>query len=768
MFEHKIFMFSSEFLTAIADTHGLTLEQKKVFLYRFLDNKSHLEIAKELGINSTSSLRRMTEVYKKFDLKEKGKLKDSELRKYLISRYNIQEKNDLTHYISVNNLPAYSNKFIGRKNELENLLRYLSDEFASPIINVDGIAGVGKTALILEAANLCLKAKNMPGTLKMPVFEAIIFISAKEDVLLPLGIYNQIEVDRNLSDIFKEISLTLNEPSIIRETGLDQLLHVKRILRNKKILLIVDNLETINSEEKNKIYCFLKELPRSVKTVITTREQTVIHMDIRLENLPEEDGLELIKQQASEKSILLTEDESKKLYQASGGIPLAIVYAVGRLANSVELNVLLNDLKSRNGDLARFLFQKDVNEIKEQSAYKVLMAISIFCKDPLINAVREVAGINDEPNSIIQGSFEKLQQISLVRRHNGRFTILSPTREYALSELNINKKFQKEARKRWLKWYLDFAAKHGGDDLSEWHEEYDKIEEEWDNFLEVLDWYANDNQFNIDQKECYENINKLWTHLNKFASLYGHWDDRLRWLDWLITKSQRYADWITYVNSITSKSWTLILKESPENLIEAEKLLNEAWSRIQNVEDNIRYIVAENMAVINIRKQEFDTAREWFIKYCEIIENSNLDYNRRCRSKIRCLYYEAEILYREKKVKDAQLQYQRVLKEAEDIQWLRFVVNAQSWLATIAIKLQQFDNAENILKDCMPVAERNKDKRRTAVCQYTYARLELERKNYVQAERWALLAKDGFERLGIKRDAEDVYHFIANIPKVDV
>ncbi|MDZ7962618.1 MAG: tetratricopeptide repeat protein [Aulosira sp. DedQUE10] len=798
-------MFSREFLLQIATTYGLTQEQKEVFVQRLLEGKSHAEIAKALEISKEACLRRMAEVYKKFGTGGKGRSKDGELRKFLAERlkqYNVSpsldaeltervddlssrvfaieraksQKSDVSPTIALklsdsysipsrdfsytspfHNLPARSNEFIGRKEELTRLLKYLFEDHASPIITVDGIGGVGKTALVLEAAYRCLAAKDSRKSSKTPNFDTIIFVSAKENDLLPIGIVERLEAQKmqTLADIYKAIAFTLDERWITQYLDENHLERVKQIFKLHRTLLIVDNFETLSAEESHKVLGFLKCLPREVKSIITTREQKTIDVDIRLDNLPEEDSLTLIRQQIQEKALTLTEQDIQKLAISCRGVPLVIVYAVGRLANSITLDTVLEDLQSATSDLAHFLFKKSVEELKGKPAYKVLMSLAIFRKAPLYNALIEVAGLQTEPPSVARSALERLQQLSLVRQQDGRYKILPLTREYAYAELKDNLDFEKEAREVWFNWYLNFAKEHGGDDWGEWHNQYDWIDEEWENFLALLDWCSSQKQ--------HSKVKELWQFLNKCANLYGHWVDRENWLTWLIESSQRRGDWGHFVQVTTALSWTLILRESPQNLAKADKLLQEAWKLREQTKLSVQYVLAENIAVLRIRQEKFEEAREWFDVYKKLITEAALDDKEKQRSEIRFQYYNAEILYRKKKYNEAKILYQHVVEKAEEIDWRRFVANSQNWLATIAIKQNELNEAERLLSICLPVAERNKDQRRTACCQYTRARLEKVRGNIEKAIEWAKKALDRFERLGIERDAEEARSFLTEL-----
>jgi hypothetical protein len=215
--------------------------------------------------------------------------------------------------------PTYSS-FVGRDDERKRLLELLSTNHAASIITIDGIGGVGKTALAIEVAYQCLKASqhNLP---EIPKFDVIIFTSAKLEKLSPVGILPTSQQQRNLSNIFRAIADTLKDDTIITEAAPEEQLNsVHKSLAKQRTLLIVDNLETIDSKES--VLGFLDDLPPTVKSIITTREQKSIHVHIRLTSLPKTNSLQLIQQELKtkgDKGIYLTETEQLQLYEGTSG-----------------------------------------------------------------------------------------------------------------------------------------------------------------------------------------------------------------------------------------------------------------------------------------------------------------------------------------------------------------------------------------------------------------------------------------------------------------
>jgi LuxR family glucitol operon transcriptional activator len=88
------------------------------------------------------------------------------------------------------------------------------------------------------------------------------------------------------------VTIVLDCPGILKEdleTQIEQLhLHLSR----QRVLLIVDNLDGIDQQQE--ILSFLYELPTTVKVVMTSREQAITDLPIRLDPLPPDDSLALI------------------------------------------------------------------------------------------------------------------------------------------------------------------------------------------------------------------------------------------------------------------------------------------------------------------------------------------------------------------------------------------------------------------------------------------------------------------------------------------
>ncbi|WP_292738434.1 tetratricopeptide repeat protein [Nostoc sp. JL31] len=360
----------------------------------------------------------------------------------------------------------------------------------------------------------------------------------------------------------------------------------------------------------------------------------------------------------------------------------------------------------------------------------------------------EVAGLTSDPDSVSNG-LVRLQQLSLVNLNpeTKRYEMLSLTREYALAQLAAYPDFEREARMRWVRWYLDFAYSYGGEDWEKWIH-YNRLKEEEGNLRAVLYWCKN--------QDHYAEVRDLWLLLNHYANLYAYWDDRLDWLQWLIEQSERRGEWSSLVKFMIRKTWLLIRECSPQSLTQADEILQRAWVLRDHADSCVQADLAENMARLRIRQSNYTDARHWLIVEEKLVIDANLDERQHIRYFIPVLYHRAEIFYSEGEYFSTKKLFQDVMKSAEKINWHRVINSAQNWLADIAIEQGDRDEAQKLLIQGLTVAESSNNKRRLARYQRSLARWERRWGSVQKACQLSTQAINSFERLGMTRDAQEM------------
>jgi tetratricopeptide (TPR) repeat protein len=399
--------------------------------------------------------------------------------------------------------------FIGREKELAQVHRLLRPHPHSRhyIVVIDGIGGIGKSALALEVAHRYLRDYDrLP---KEERFDAIIWTSAKSSVLTAEGIAPRRQITRTLDDIYTTISVTLEREDIIRARPVEQNDLVTKALTQQHTLLIVDNLETVDDERVN---IFLRELPAPTKAIVTTRHRIDIAYPVRLTGMPEKDGLTLISQECAKKDVMLNQAEAERLYSRTGGVPLAIVWSVAQMGYGYRVESVLRRLSQPSEEITRYCFEGAVERIWGKPAYNLLMALSLFDVD----ASREALGfVTDLPELDRDDGLVQLEKLSLIDKTGSRFSVLPMTRQFALAHLSSQAEIESEFRKRQAEYYLFFISNYklSSDSL-------DLIRKEHSNIATLLDYLVESGEFPI--------IIDIFRHYYPFLWRQGYWTQGIK------------------------------------------------------------------------------------------------------------------------------------------------------------------------------------------------------------------------------------------------
>ena len=168
--------------------------------------------------------------------------------------------------------------FFGRQTELRRIKKALKGAY--PVVSVLGDGGIGKTSIALKAAYELLEDSAAP-------FEAIVWVSAKATILTPHEIRRINGAIESSLDLFAEAASELGALD-----GADPIDEVLGYLETFKVLLILDNLETVLDD---RLRSFLLDLPLGSKVLVTSRIGLGIENPVRLEPLSADESRRLIR-----------------------------------------------------------------------------------------------------------------------------------------------------------------------------------------------------------------------------------------------------------------------------------------------------------------------------------------------------------------------------------------------------------------------------------------------------------------------------------------
>lgn len=326
--------------------------------------------------------------------------------------------------------PTYG-KFVGREKEISQIKKILRPypDSQHSIISIDGIGGVGKSTLALEVGHWYLR--NNPKLSKRERFDAIVWVSAKESILTADGILPRYEKTSTLADIMRAVIRTLSGETRLEYADPIAGLQAQTfaLLSTNRTLLIVDNFESVDDPN---VMSFIFEIPAPTKVIVTTRHRIDVAYPIRLVGMEWDDARDLISQECDRRGVSLTIEETRLLYKATGGIPLAIVWSVALLSFGHDLRSVIQKLSATTSDIARFCFGQIVESLQDTPAYNLLSVLSV-----LTEASRERLGyIARLPVIQRDEGLVRLEKLSLVNRTSqGKFSVAPLVAEYMLQML---------------------------------------------------------------------------------------------------------------------------------------------------------------------------------------------------------------------------------------------------------------------------------------------------------------------------------------------
>jgi hypothetical protein len=269
----------------------------------------------------------------------------------------------------------------------------------SAAVLIVGLGGNGKTSLAREVAAHCLQDKG-----DAPRFDAVVWVSDKDNP----GTTNQ-------STVLDTIARTLDYPGFTQFAHDEKQYEVEQLLRRQKVLLIIDNAETITD---GALFTWLLRLPEPSKAIITTREYQRSYRrggwPVELRGMSGEEAHTLLHQRLERLRIAhLVHDQTQlePLLEATGGNPKAITMVAGLLKYERRpLQQIIDDLYAARGDLFDDLFSRAWT-LLDEAGKRIFMVMTFFpdsASGEALSATADVTGFE------FDRATERLTDLSLL------------------------------------------------------------------------------------------------------------------------------------------------------------------------------------------------------------------------------------------------------------------------------------------------------------------------------------------------------------------
>lgn len=391
-------------------------------------------------------------------------------------------------------VPFSSNCIVCREPELTDLFKYVCGWNGTKrlrnrkhLVCISGYGGIGKTSLVTEFLSRLLelmKSESYGGL--RPTF--ILFYSAKIQTM---------EFDQSFGSLYirKTRSQFSNCDQLLSCFYNDLSIEEFDDEWEQQGIFIVDNLETLDGEERRKIIDFINDvLPSSVQVIITTRIPEHADEQMQLRGFQNEAGLHFIEEYLSKNKINLTlsDKQRRDLIKYSYGNSLVLVLALKRLgAQKSSYRSIISELQrlpknDTDNSISHFMFQNTIEEIlkiypeNRETTKSVLICLSLrpeaLTADVLASAHRGTSITVDEIEDILQ----LLTRYLIVEKIGDTYVINEFANHFILTSMTPSQETKREWESKLLSaMHETEQQKMTVDELKENYPKLSGVLEEW-------------------------------------------------------------------------------------------------------------------------------------------------------------------------------------------------------------------------------------------------------------------------------------------------
>lgn len=358
------------------------------------------------------------------------------------------------HVHNFQDMPYTESKIVCRETEIDRVKKFIcgspNDLRKQHSCCVFGYGGVGKTALVLEVVKKIVQDIWDGNSLNDYKPEYILFFSAKKNKLEIASATGKI-IERTIHRHF-ENSDELTK-LILNSLGLTSFRDY-----HKEGIIIVDNLESLPEDERQKIKHFIEaQTPSEMQFLITSRNSEEYEMNFRLSGFEHDSGVNFINQYIIENGldIELTMPEIEELLSLSKGNTLVLVLCLRRLSQRLSsisglrsefssVNAwknIRNSLKKFPGNayevISEFMFKDTFEEIEKVFSddcalfYKILKIFAVYQNDGV--DLNTICLLSKEPYPRVEAVADTLCNYLILEKSGEQYSLNGFAEKYIVN-----------------------------------------------------------------------------------------------------------------------------------------------------------------------------------------------------------------------------------------------------------------------------------------------------------------------------------------------
>jgi predicted transcriptional regulator len=291
---------------------------------------------------------------------------------------------------------------LGRENEFKELNKLLSLPREN-LIAIVAPGGVGKTALVLQYL------KDLSLTPESNKFvDAISYCSLKNEELTANGV-EQLEALNGIEAIKENLVESFND--IFDDYNIQSFEDACEKLADKKILICVDNLETLLIDSQDDFLVFNRKLPIFWRVFVTSRISLNSATTVPLDVLGSQHAIYLARNYFKKRGVgTVAQEDVKKIAKSANKNPLAIRLTIDLYLKGHDIP---QSISQSQKDIASFSYKNLIDSLTENS---VSILETIFAQQ---NSNRtELSELLDFTFEEVAESVNELSRTSLISRYS--------------------------------------------------------------------------------------------------------------------------------------------------------------------------------------------------------------------------------------------------------------------------------------------------------------------------------------------------------------
>lgn len=299
-------------------------------------------------------------------------------------------------------------ELFGVETHVNRLLNMLTDQTAAPFISLEGLGGIGKTALARAVAHRLADLNT---------WQDILWISARQQWMTDQGeISPAPQPARTLEDVVNRLADQLGQTHLAGLSVTEKVNRLRPYLTTNPHLIIIDNLETL--ADVTSLLPLLRPLAGPTRFLLTSRQTMIQFPFVQTLAVPEltlADSSALVQSEVRRRgaNLIIDRPAMQHLYALLGGIPLALKLTAAQLSRWPLADVLryLQAAGVKANALYSYIYRQTWEMLDDSARLLLLSALDITPDGESADWLRRISGL---PANDFDAALNQLMDFSLV------------------------------------------------------------------------------------------------------------------------------------------------------------------------------------------------------------------------------------------------------------------------------------------------------------------------------------------------------------------